>query len=139
MDLLCVGHAAWDISVFVPEYPAENSKSEVRTMIECGGGPAANAAFLLSRWGVSCALAAVVGDDAYGERIVREFTAIGTDLELLQHDPEGSTPVSGDPREPADGQPDDRQSKVGRDTIPTAVAGHARMERAAAGLAVRRA
>ena len=57
MDVLCVGHAAWDISVFVASYPAENSKREIHTMIECGGGPAANAAFLLSRWGVASAFA----------------------------------------------------------------------------------
>ena len=42
MDVLCVGHAAWDVSVYVAEYPAENSKCETRTLLECGGGPAAS-------------------------------------------------------------------------------------------------
>ncbi len=94
MDVLCVGHAAWDISLFLDGFPAENSKCEIRTMIECGGGPAANAAYLLTLWGVQCALAAAIGADLYGERIVQEFLAAGTDLSLLQRGPDGSTPVS---------------------------------------------
>ena len=49
MDVLCIGHASWDISFFLDGYPAENSKLEIDAMHECGGGPAANAAYLLSR------------------------------------------------------------------------------------------
>ena len=94
MDVLCVGHAAWDISVFVAGYPAENSKREIHTMIECGGGPAANAAFLLSRWGVAAAFAGVVGADTYGERIAREFSDAGTDITLMRRNPGDVTPVS---------------------------------------------
>jgi sugar/nucleoside kinase (ribokinase family) len=94
MDVLCVGHAAWDISVFVAGFPAENSKSETRTMIEGGGGPAANAACLLARWGVRCALAASVGDDTYGKRLARELADAGADLAWLDRSAENSTPVS---------------------------------------------
>jgi sulfofructose kinase len=94
MDVLCVGHTAWDISVFVAGYPAENSKREIHTMVECGGGPAANAAFLLSRWGLASAFAGVVGADAYGERIAREFFDAGTDITLLRRNADDVTPVS---------------------------------------------
>ena len=94
MDVLCVGHAAWDISVFVPGYPTENSKCEIDTMIECGGGPAANAAYLLSRWGTSCALAAALGADSYATRILDEFAAVGTDTSLSRPSPDRATPVS---------------------------------------------
>ena len=94
MDVLCVGHAAWDISVFVASYPAENSKREIHTMIECGGGPAANAAFLLSRWGVASAFAGVVGADEYGGRIEREFSEAGTDIALMRRNADDVTPVS---------------------------------------------
>lgn len=94
MDVLCVGHAAWDITVFVPEYPAENSKCEIHRMLECGGGPAANAASLLSRWDARCALAAALGADSYAERILDEFAAAGTDTSLVRRDSDGATPVS---------------------------------------------
>jgi sugar/nucleoside kinase (ribokinase family) len=94
MDVLCVGHASWDISFFLEGFPAENSKLEIRSMIECGGGPAANAAYLLARWGVSSGLAASVGADAYGDRIAEEIAAAGADIALLDRDPSGVTPVS---------------------------------------------
>ena len=94
MDVLCVGHAAWDISVFLDEYPAENSKCETRVLMECGGGPAANAAYLLSSWGVQCALAATVGHDAYADRIVEEFVRAGTDVTLVHRSSHDPTPVS---------------------------------------------
>jgi sugar/nucleoside kinase (ribokinase family) len=94
MDVLCIGHASWDINLFVDGYPAENSKSEIRTMLECGGGPAANAAYLLSSWGVSCGIAAAIGADACGDRIAKEFLAVGTDVALLDHSASNVTPVS---------------------------------------------
>ncbi len=94
MDVLCIGHASWDISLFLDGYPAENSKWEIRTMLECGGGPAANAAYLLSLWGVSCGIAASVGADAYGDRIAEEFLKAGADVASLDRNPQGLTPVS---------------------------------------------
>lgn len=94
MDVLCVGHAAWDISAFVDEYPAENSKCETRTLLECGGGPAANAAYLLSSWGAACALATTVGRDAYADRVVEEFARAGTDVTLVHRSPVDPTPIS---------------------------------------------
>ena len=94
MDVLCVGHASWDINLFLDGFPPENSKCEIRTMLECGGGPAANAAYLLSRWGVSCGIAAAIGDDSHGRRVVDEFTVAGTDVTLLDRSPNHPTPVS---------------------------------------------
>jgi sugar/nucleoside kinase (ribokinase family) len=94
MDVLCVGHAAWDISVFLPAFPSENSKAEIETMLECGGGPAANAAYLLSCWGAACALAADLGADPYADRVLEEFAAVGTDTSLVRRNPESATPVS---------------------------------------------
>ncbi len=94
MDVLCIGHAAWDISAFTAEYPAENSKCEISTLLECGGGPAANAAYLLSSWGVSCALAATVGSDAYADRVLDELSLAGVDVTLVHRSPLDPTPVS---------------------------------------------
>ena len=94
MDVLCIGHASWDISVFLDGYPAENSKWEIHAMLECGGGPAANAAYLLSQWGVSCGLAASIGADTYGDRIAEEFLAAGADIAWLDRNPANVTPVS---------------------------------------------
>jgi sulfofructose kinase len=94
MDVLCVGHVAWDISACVAEYPAENSKCEIGALLECGGGPAANAASLLASWGASCALAATVGSDAYADRVLDELSRAGVDVSLVRRSPADPTPVS---------------------------------------------
>ncbi|MCE9546575.1 MAG: carbohydrate kinase [Planctomycetia bacterium] len=84
MDILCVGHAAYDLIFPLSAYPIENTKLAVETIVESGGGPAANAAYMLSTWGVPCGLAAIVGDDPYGQAIVAEFRALGADVSLIE-------------------------------------------------------
>lgn len=92
--VLCAGHASYDISTMLEGYPAEDSKCEIRTLIEAGGGPAANAAYLLAKWDVPTALAALVGDDDYGRRIVDELTRAGVDTSLVERRSRHFTPVS---------------------------------------------
>lgn len=94
IDVLCVGHAAFDLSMFVDGFPEENSKREIHEMTEACGGPAANAAYLLSKWGCRCAFAGLVGNDLYGERIRADFVSAGTDVSLLELRSEHSTPLS---------------------------------------------
>ena len=94
LEALTVGTAAYDFSLFMEGYPGENSKAEVYDMIESGGGPASNAAYLLSLWGVHCGFAGLLGDDYYGERIRNEFASVGTDLSLTETRPGHSTPIS---------------------------------------------
>src|SRR5215471_5810391 len=93
-EVLCIGQATVDVITFVESFPAENSKCEIRDLIESGGGPAANVAYLLSSWGVCCAFAGVVGDDRFGYQIQQEFSSVGTDLSLLETRPGYKTPLS---------------------------------------------
>ena len=93
-DVLCIGHAAYDILLYLERFPIEDSKSETAVSLESGGGPAANAAYLLSQWGVRCAFAGVVGDDYYGRRILSELKSVGTDTSLIEVRPGFSTPLS---------------------------------------------
>ncbi|HEY3897053.1 MAG TPA: PfkB family carbohydrate kinase [Chthoniobacter sp.] len=93
-EVLCIGHAAYDLGVVVERFPEENSKCETREFFESGGGPAATAAYLLSSWGLRTAFAAVVGDDVFGQRIHDEFECVGTNVSLLEMRPHHSTPVS---------------------------------------------
>lgn len=94
VEALCIGHAAYDVSLFVDQYPPEDSKCEVEQLLESGGGPAANAAYLISMWGLPCAFAGLVGDDRYGRQIRDDFIAVGTDLTLLEVRPGHATPFS---------------------------------------------
>jgi sulfofructose kinase len=93
-DVLCIGHACWDISFIVDEFPAENSKIQTDLLLESGGGPAANAAWLLASWGVSTALAAVIGDDDYALRAAAELQQAGVDCRFLERRHGHVTPVS---------------------------------------------
>jgi sugar/nucleoside kinase (ribokinase family) len=94
LSALCVGHASWDLCFVVDGYPAENSKAQTDLLVESSGGPAANAAWLLARWGVPTALAAAVGDDEYGRRVRSDLSQGGVDCRLLKLQPGGLTPVS---------------------------------------------
>jgi hypothetical protein len=94
VDVLCIGHAAYDLSVLLEGFPTENSKCETDRLLECGGGPAANAAYLLSLWGTRAGFAGLVGDDRYGRSVRDEFQAVGTDVSLLELRAGHATPVS---------------------------------------------
>lgn len=94
IEVLCIGHAAFDLSLFVDDFPTENSKCEIRELMEACGGPAANAAYLLSSWGVRCAFAGLVGDDAYGHRIRDDFLSAGTVATWLELRADHATPLS---------------------------------------------
>jgi sugar/nucleoside kinase (ribokinase family) len=93
-NVLCVGHSAYDLTFLVEEYPIENRKYSMKLPVECGGGPAANAAYLIAKWGVPCRYAGVVGEDVYGHKIRQELEAVGVDCTWLIKDPEGGTPYS---------------------------------------------
>src|ERR1035438_8344977 len=91
---LAVGHAAYDLCMVVDGYPPENSKAQTELLIESGGGPAANAAWVLARWGVPVALAGVIGGDDYGQRVATELRQGGVDCRLLEMRKGQATPVS---------------------------------------------
>jgi sugar/nucleoside kinase (ribokinase family) len=92
--ILCAGHAAYDINFLLDKFPKENRKYNVDEVQESSGGPAANAASLLARWGVPTALLAPLGQDAYGEAIRRDLAADGVVTALLQADNRYPTPFS---------------------------------------------
>lgn len=94
IEALCIGHAAWDISVWVPEFPQENSKSEVRTLIECSGGPAANAACLLAKWGVLTGFLGAVGADEAGRRVRQSLEQFSVNTAGVHAVESWPTPVS---------------------------------------------
>ena len=58
---MCIGHTAYDITLPVESYPIENIKVRIPPAVECGGGAAANAAYLLSKWGMETYLLVLLG------------------------------------------------------------------------------
>ena len=66
VDVLCVGHASYDLVFSVPQHPLPDEKSVAGSLIRCGGGPAANAAVAVSRLGYLSAFAGYLGEDEFG-------------------------------------------------------------------------
>lgn len=94
MKVLCIGHAAYDITIPVENYPLENTKNRVHNRVECGGGPSGNAAYLLGKWGVETYFAGIVGNDLYGHNIRDEFNSIGVNIDYLEMSNEHTTTSS---------------------------------------------
>lgn len=94
MRAICVGQAAYDITLPLDHYPIENKKIRVSDKVECGGGSASNCAYLLAKWGIETYFAGVVGDDYYGKKIVEEFEGIGVNTKYLHTSKEYPTTSS---------------------------------------------
>ena len=93
LDLLCVGHASYDISMAMPHHPEPDEKCVADAMQLAGGGPAANAAVCVARLGGRAGFCGYLGNDLFGEAHVREFLAEGVDISNLVRGAD-ATPVS---------------------------------------------
>ena len=85
--VLCIGHATYDVVIPVSSYPKENTKNRIDgKSICCGGGPAANAAYLLGKWGVETYFSGLVGYDNEARVIEKEFEHVGVKLNYFIKD-----------------------------------------------------
>lgn len=94
MKILCIGHASYDITCPVDEYPVENTKYRLMDKVSAGGGPASNAAFLLGKWGIDTVIQTVVGSDDFGEKIKKEFKSVGVSTDYIETSYEKETSLS---------------------------------------------
>lgn len=94
MKILCIGSAAYDVTVPMEGFPIENSKNRVDERVECGGGPASNAAYLLGKWGMNVYFAGSIGKDELGDKIKKEFTSVKVNTKYLMQYKEKKTPSS---------------------------------------------
>lgn len=90
LDVLCVGHASFDLVFAVPHHPRADEKIFADSLIACGGGPAANAAVTVARLGFRAGFAGYLGDDLYGDRHCKELQDEGVELGALVR---GSAPT----------------------------------------------
>ncbi len=82
-DVLCVGHASYDLVFSVPRHPEPDEKIFADAFLACGGGPAANAAVIVARLGLRSAFAGYLGEDLYGASHALEFDREGVDTRWL--------------------------------------------------------
>ncbi len=82
-DVLCVGHASYDLIFSVPYHPKTDEKIVADNFTDCGGGPAANAAVCISRLGLKAAFAGFLGHDLYGDKHQMELSQEGVNTHYL--------------------------------------------------------
>jgi sulfofructose kinase len=90
VDVLCVGHASYDLVFSVAHHPAEDEKISAESFLGCGGGPAANAAVTVSKLGLKSSFAGYLGQDIYGEKHYQELLESGVHTNLVIR---GSSPT----------------------------------------------
>jgi sulfofructose kinase len=83
VDVLCVGHASFDLAMSIPHHPGPDDKCSATALIQGGGGPAANAAVAVARLGGTSAFAGYLGDDPYGAKHLEELLREGVNTDLL--------------------------------------------------------
>ena len=93
VDVLCVGHACYDLVFSVSRHPAEDEKIVAEGLIAGGGGPAANAAVTVSLLGYQSAFAGYLGQDLYGEKHCQELADNNVNTQLIVRGP-SPTPLS---------------------------------------------
>lgn len=93
VDVLCVGHAAYDLVMTVDHHPRDDEKCRATGFIAAGGGPASNAALTVARLGGSAAFAGYLGMDRYGDLHLDELRSDGVITDLVVRG-EHPTPIS---------------------------------------------
>jgi sulfofructose kinase len=83
-DVVGVGLNAVDTVVVVPEYPAFNSKAEIRQFLRSCGGQVATALVACRRWGLRAKYVGAVGDDEPGVFQRESLEREGLDLTHLK-------------------------------------------------------
>ncbi|MEJ2314475.1 MAG: PfkB family carbohydrate kinase [Nitrospirota bacterium] len=78
-----IGQCSWDYLAEVDSYPGADSKKEVLSWQEQGGGPVATALVALRRLGVECGFFGIVGDDGEGGNIRRSLLDEGVEVSGL--------------------------------------------------------
>jgi sulfofructose kinase len=84
VDVLCVGHASFDLVMAISHHPGPDEKCSATPLIQCGGGPAANAAVAVARLGGTSAFAGYLGEDFYGDRHLEELCQEGVRTDLVR-------------------------------------------------------
>ncbi len=82
-DVLCVGHASFDLTMTVARHPGPDEKCSATGLVKSGGGPAANAAVAVARLGGRSAFAGFLGEDPHGTEHLSELHHEGVRTDLV--------------------------------------------------------
>ncbi len=81
IDLLAIGHTAFDYIIQVGKFPQPNSSTAINRMQTLFGGAAANVAVVASTLGLKSSLVSAVGNDFVGSEYQNKLKKLGIDTE----------------------------------------------------------
>jgi sugar/nucleoside kinase (ribokinase family) len=91
-DLYCLGGISVDLVVNAPRLPLEGEKLIVSQAGRLAGGFIANTACAAARLGLHTAWSGYVGDDDFGQTIMRDFDDFGVDIhDIIVHKDSGTS------------------------------------------------
>jgi sulfofructose kinase len=93
VDVLCAGHAAYDVTFVVDHHPGADEKCSAGGQSMAGGGPAANAAVTVARLGGTSAFCGYLGRDVFGDLHFQELVNEGVLTDWIVRGPH-PTPLS---------------------------------------------
>ncbi|MCF6172771.1 MAG: carbohydrate kinase family protein, partial [Campylobacteraceae bacterium] len=67
------GYACYDLVFSVDKHPGSDEKIVANELLQCGGGPAANAAIAVAKLGLKAAFVGYLGNDLYGQMHLQEM------------------------------------------------------------------
>jgi len=94
IDIIGLGEAVVDWVAEIPHFPKPDEKIDAITENYFSGGVTANYLVAVARLGVSCGFIGAVGDDLYGDFLVRDFKREKIDTTLLLKKKGKKTPVN---------------------------------------------
>jgi sulfofructose kinase len=80
-DVLCVGAGTYDLVYSVDRHPEPDEKIRAASFTGCGGGPAANGAIAVTRFGLKAAFVGYLGYDIFGEAHFEELQQAGVNTD----------------------------------------------------------
>ena len=83
LDVLCIGHASYDLVFSLAVHPQADEKTVADGLLACGGGPAANAAVMVSKLGLRAGFCGYLGQDVYGDSHLLELSDQQVDASLV--------------------------------------------------------
>ncbi len=93
-EIICIGNTSYDITAYIDGYPEENNKYMTHEFNECPGGPAANASYLIAKWGEKSVIVSLTGTDIYSRISEETLKGMGVDTSNLLMDPEIKSAIS---------------------------------------------
>lgn len=93
MKILCMGKITYDYSLPIDGFPIEGYKYDLKEKVECSGGGACNAAYLLAKWNEDVHLSAAVGGDELGSKIRKDLEDAGIKTSTVEIVFESKTPI----------------------------------------------